>query len=173
MKVETKNLQTDALNAAATMGGFMAANVINKVIPLENKMIKSAIPLAVGLGLTFLTNDATAKAASYGMIAHGTLSLVRSAVMGDTPKESVNGVNLPSNVRKYLDYVIPSLGATEDEDFSMDYDPYEDVTDYEDEFEEPLALEGINKGAFALNGINEGAFALEGYNTDDYDQIVY
>lgn len=163
--INTSNLKSDALNAASTMGGFMAANVIAQVVPLENALIKSAIPLALGLGVTLLTKNSIAKAAAYGAMAHGTLSIVKATLMGDNPV----GARTAGNpiVKKILDYVVPEgLGSVENGDYSIHYDPYIDVTE---DYEEPLALEGLNEDAFSLNGLNEGAFSL-GYANDSYEQ---
>ncbi len=169
--INTANLKSDALNAASTMGGFMVANVASKVIPLQNNIVKSIIPLALGLGVTLVTENAAAKSAAYGAMAHGTLSLVKATLMGDNPIGARTAGN--PMVAKIINHVIPEgLGSVE-RDYSIVFDPYEDVTDA---YQEPMLLDGYNEDAFALQGTNrnENAFSLNGaYITDGFDQAPY
>jgi hypothetical protein len=113
MKVDSAQLKKDGISALLVTGGFMGANAVTKLVPIENPMIKSSIPLALGAaGIAFGGKNNYIKDAGKGMLAFGVLSIVRTAVMGDptTSTEGIAGLGENATVQKIAGLLLPNLG---------------------------------------------------------------
>lgn len=139
MKINTANLKTDGINALAVTGGMMGANAVSKLVPLENAVIRNAIPLAAGVAATLFTQNQAVKSVAYGAIAYGTLALVRSFVTspempgGEEGSAGIGGIGENETVRKIVDMFIPNLGDTEGEIVAQSFND-----DYEFAYEQPM-----------------------------------
>jgi len=169
MKVDSAQLKKDGISALLVTGGFVGANAVNQLIPIENPIIKSAIPLAAGLvGIAFGGENDMIKDAAKGMAAYGVLAIVRAAVTSgpDTLKKMVTS---GSYGEKAFNLLIPNLGTIEDE-YSTVVEPW-DMADEFDEFdeEEDYTMEGVEEPLF-LDGAEAPLFPELGNASYDEHQ---
>jgi len=203
MKIDKVQLKKDGINTASTIGGMVLGNAASKLIPIENGLIKSAIPTVAGGGLVVLGNAMKQnwmKGLGTGLATFGVLALINNAVNGqnmpgtsDLPEgtSGIAGIGDNPAVSKIVDILIPNLGSTESnsdvEEYDFNNDGVEDIN-YEDlsyDHEEPLGLvedidaqpflEGIeDDGAVFLQGIeDDGAVFLQGFGYDDHQNDPY
>ncbi len=199
MKIDTKALKNDGINTGATIGGMMLGNAASQLIPIENPLIKNAIPLGAGAGVVVLGNAMKkdwVKGLGAGLATFGFLGLLNNVLRGenmpgtdDLPEGTagIAGIGDNPTVAKITNLFIPNLGsANEITEFDFNDEGIEDA-DFEEmpyeEEEEPLGLiedtdaqifmNGIDEdGAVFLQGIDEdGAVFLQGY--DDYANDPY
>jgi len=177
MKIDTKVLKTDGINAVATMGGVMLGNAASKLIPIENPLIKNAIPFAAGTGLVVLGNAANkgwVKGLGTGLFAFGALAVLNNVLSGPgMPKsgdESLNGFLDNPLVAKIKNALIPNLGNTDENFVSYsDKEFYNDINSgnmvEEIDYEEAVNVAGLDdEGQVFLNGIDDnGQVFLNGY----------
>lgn len=112
-KMDIIGLATDIVAVGA---GAVGASFIANKVPVKNAKIKAMIPIALGLGLglTKFGKSRAAKSAAGGMVAVGTLSLVKQffptvpLLTGADDAEGVAGAiaALPDEERALLGYVV-------------------------------------------------------------------
>ena len=202
MKIDKNQLKKDGINTASTIGGMVLGNAASKLIPIENGLIKSAIPAGAGLGLVVLGNATKkdwVKGLGAGLATFGVLALINNAVNGqnmpgtadlEEGAAGINGIGDNPTVAKIVDTLIPNLGLGSTNDvteFDYDNDNVEDANYEEIPFdeEEPLGLiedaeaqvflQGIeDDGAVFLEGIDdEGAVFLQGFGYDNHQNTPY
>lgn len=149
MKLNVKQLkETTTGTALPVMGGLMVANAVDKLVPVSNEKIKSAIPIGGGLILMAVGGNDMLKNAGAGMLAFGTIKLIRSVVAPKNTFEGIAGISDNPMVRKVVDYLLPNLGS--DEEYPIIYH------NPNSQFENNYSLEPITMDipyAEELNGI--------------------
>ena len=115
-KIDIMGFATDIISVGA---GAVGASFIAQKIPVANAKIKALIPIALGLGIgmTKLGRNRMAKSAAGGMIAVGTLSLVKQffptvpLLSGADDAETVAGAidALPDEEKALLGYVVSGV----------------------------------------------------------------
>lgn len=117
--IDTKQLGIDAISAGMVASGLMLGNVVNNLIPIENKLVKSAVILGVGGGsLLIPISNETAKKflkpVMYGVAAYGLISLLRAAFVGDSVtsegQAGIAGIGNNETVQKVVNMLLPNLG---------------------------------------------------------------
>jgi hypothetical protein len=153
MKFEVKNIKNNGVTALTVTGGVIAANAVTKLVPIDNPMIKSLIPLAVGTASLGLDNKHLVNI-GIGMACFGVLSLANTLVRGAIPTadgEVMNGLgNIGDNpmVSKIADILLPNLGNVGNAPTEI-YQPISDFYEVEDASYNDLGLED------ALNGFDD------------------
>lgn len=155
----TKNLKSNSMNVAATLGGFMASHALVKVIPLQNEKVKKAIPLGIGL-VAAASGNSKVSAAGAGMVAYGFVSVAREFLgLGATP---VSGISDNETVQKLANLLLPSLGNSNP--YAMvysqgDYPRFEPVEDISH-----IELNGFNENPFLSgNGFDSDVNPFAGF----------
>lgn len=115
-KADILGFATDIISVGA---GAVGASFVAQKIPVANAKIKALIPIALGLGigLTKFGRNRMAKSAAGGMIAVGTLSLVKQffptvpLLSGADDAETVAGAidALPDEEKALLGYVVSGV----------------------------------------------------------------
>ena len=117
--IDKKQLGIDAVSATMVMGGLMLGNVLNKVIPLENTLIKSGAFAAAGVGAMFIpikneTAKKFVKPMIYGFAAYSVISLIRAAFVGDSVTApgtaGIGNIGATEGVQKIVNLLFPTLG---------------------------------------------------------------
>lgn len=119
MKLNVKQLkETTTGTALPVMGGLMVANAVDKLVPVSNEKIKSAIPIAGGITLMSVGGNDMLKNAGAGMLAFGTIKLIRSVIapknVYDGQQGGIAGISDNPIIRKVVDYLLPNLGSDEE-----------------------------------------------------------
>ncbi|MDX1350070.1 MAG: hypothetical protein R3279_07480 [Putridiphycobacter sp.] len=119
MKVKTANLKSGGIELAGVLGGTMAANAVSKLMPpIGHPIVPKATPLLAGVAGLLLSDNKHIKAASIGMMLHGTLAVanhfLRPAEVG------VSGITDNPAIAKIVDLALPNLGSTE-EVYALNY----------------------------------------------------
>lgn len=130
-KMDIMGFATDIISVGA---GAVGASFIAQKVPVANAKIKALIPIALGLGigLTKFGRNRMAKSAAGGMIAVGTLSLVKQffptvpLLSGADDAETVAGAidALPEEEKALLGYVVNGVDGMVVEGDNDDVETY-------------------------------------------------
>jgi hypothetical protein len=172
--IDTKVLVADSISAGEVVVGMMGANALNQLLPIENKFIKSAIPLGVGAaGLILMQKNTHVKHISMGMVAFGAIALMRTALLGTDGVGNVGIGNVGNNetVSKIANMLLPNLGNAE----QVVYRAPEMATDQPDFAEAEVVEDDMSiRGIENLRG-NDGSLFPElrgAYNLYEQDEYA-
>lgn len=65
------------MNIAATAGGYLAANMLGKLVPIQNNLVKGGAKVAVAIFLPKFVKGTTGNALALGMGANGVVDLLK------------------------------------------------------------------------------------------------
>lgn len=124
--MNTKAIKSQAKQVGLVTAGFMGANAITKVAPIQNDKIKAVLPLALGIGTALASKNANLKVVGAGVASYGLLKTVRTLLMGSDPMgtNGIQGITDNPAVKKMLDMLIPNLG-------NADFDGYHQGSHFE------------------------------------------
>jgi hypothetical protein len=114
--ITKEQLGIDAINIGMTAVGMVVGNVLTN-LPIENKLAKSGIVTAAGVGALLINSPKAVKFTkpfAYGLVTFGVVSLIRAALVGDsvtTPGQAgIAGIGNSEKVQKVVNLLLPNLG---------------------------------------------------------------
>lgn len=115
--ITKEQLGIDAINTGMIAGGMVVGNVLTNLIPIENKLAKSGIVTAAGVGALLINSPKLVKFTkpfAYGLITFGAISLIRAALVGDSVtaegQAGIAGIGNSEKVQKVVNLLLPNLG---------------------------------------------------------------